>query len=801
MLRNYLTIAFRNLLRHRIFSLVNVFGLAIGMAACLLILQYVRFELSYDRFHAQGSRIYRIPSGSYLAGGALDYIDAGNSPAVGPALKREFPEVADFVRLNPFYDGAVIANGDVKFREEKLYYADPSVLTVFSFPFLKGDCLTALQSPNTVVLTETTARKYFGAEDPVGKVILLNGKKSLMITGVLKDIPVNSHLQFGLLVSFSTFAQGVKENLEENWGWYNFFTYVLLRPQADPKAVEAKLPAFVEKHKGDEMRKNNYWEKFILQPLSDIHLNSSIAYEVDVRGDRKSVYSLAIIAAFILLIAWVNYVNLSTAKATERAKEVGVRKVTGASRSQLIRQFLLESIFLNVLAALLAGLITAIFLPFFGQLVGKTVPFALLDDLPSTLGMLAALGTGTLLSAFYPAFVLSAFKPIFALKGSSSGTRQGAFLRKSLVVFQFAASIALIAGTLVVYQQLEFMRKQEVGMNLAQTLVIRAPNVRDSTYAENKEVFKTELLRNAAVRSATISSDIPGEKIINATGDVWREGAKIRSTGTYALNFVDKDFVPSFQLDLVAGRNFSATDKQAVLLNEAAIQLLGFKSAQEAIQQKITLRDDEKTIIGVVKNFHQESLRNRFEPTILVGSKARSSYFSLKVNPENLAETIAATKATYDRYFPGNPFEYFFLDEFFSRQYQADQQFGRVFGVFTALAIGVAALGLFGLASFMATQRTKEIGIRKVLGATVTNIVGLLSRDFLKLVLIAFLLAIPVAWYTMNQWLQNYAFRIQIGWWVFVLAGIFALFIALLTISYQALNAALANPVKSLRTE
>ncbi|MBC7923514.1 MAG: ABC transporter permease, partial [Ferruginibacter sp.] len=657
MLRNYLTIALRNLLRHRAFSFINIFGLAIGMAACLLILQYVRFELSYDRFHERGDRIYRLPAASYLSSGALDYVDAGNSPAAGPALKREFPEVADFVRLNPLYGGAVIANGDVKFREEKLYYADPSVLNVFSFSLLKGDARTALRSPNTIVLTQTTARKYFGAADPMGKVILLNGNRSLIVTGVLKDIPVNSHLQFGLLVSFPTLAQGKNRNLEEDWGWYNFFTYVLLRPNADPKAVEAKLPAFVERHKGDEMRKNNYGEKFILQPLSDIHLDSSIAYEVEVRGDRKSVYFLAIVAAFILLIAWVNYVNLSTAKATERAKEVGVRKVTGASRSQLIRQFLLESVFLNALAVLLAGLVTAAFLPFFGQLVGKKLPFSLLEDLPFTLGMLAALGTGTLLSAFYPAFVLSSFRPIFALKGMSAGTRQGVFLRKSLVVFQFAASIALIVGTLVVHQQLRFMRKQDTGMNLAQTLVVRAPKVRDSTYAENKKVFKNELLRNAAVGSATMSSCVPGEKIVDATGDVWITGTQTRSTGTYSLNYVDQDFLPSFQLGLVTGRNFSATDQQAVLLNEAAVRLLGFRTAREALQQKITVRGDEKTIIGVVKNFHQESLQNRFEPIVLLESGDRFSYCSLKVNPVNLAETLAATKAAYEAHFPGNPFE------------------------------------------------------------------------------------------------------------------------------------------------
>lgn len=804
MLLNYFKIALRNLLRHKLFSLINILGLAIGMAACLLILQYVHFELSYDTFHRNGKDIYRVPVEYYLANGQRDYIEAAAPPAMGPTLKQDFPEVADMARI--FADNVIMTYQNTRFWEEKIYYADPSFLSVFSFPLINGDARTALSEPNTLVLTESAARKYFGKDEPVGKIIQLDGQQNLLVTGVLQDVPVNSHLQFSALISFATLEQREQGNLYSHgndWGWYNFFTYLRLKPQVNADRFAAKLPAFIQKYQGEDMRAKNYGLRLFLQPLSDIQLNNTVSYEKDVRGNRQAVYFLAVIALFIVVIAWVNYVNLSTARAAERAKEVGIRKVVGSTRLQLIQQFLLESVLINLIAVTVAVFLAYALLPFFGSLVGKNIPFTFWQDERFTLLSLGLLLTGTVASAFYPAFVLSSFKPVRVLKGNTLVGNQGIWLRRSLVVVQFAASVALIIGTLVVYRQLQFMRRQELGVNIDQTLIIRGPQIQDSTYATGKFTFQTELLRHPGVRSVTFSNQVPGEEVTNTAGNVHRKGEKGKE-GNYSLVWIDYNFIPAYQLKMVAGRNFSAqfgTDRQAVVLNETAVRALGFRTAQAALNQVVIVRNQEKTVVGVVKDYHQRSLQNRHEPMVFIGDLSRAEYFSIKINSANSREVIAAVKSNYEVRFPGNPFEYFFLDEYFAQQYQADQQFGQAFAFFAGLAIFVACLGLFGLASFTTAQRTKEIGVRKVLGASVADILLLLSKDFIRLLVIAFLVAVPVAWYVMHQWLQNYAFRTDLTWWLFALPALLVLFIALLTVSFQAIKAAVANPVKALRSE
>jgi putative ABC transport system permease protein len=559
MLQNYLTIAFRNLLRHKLFSSLNILGLAIGMAACLLLMQYVSFELSYDSFHENKDRIYRIPVEFYLANGQRAFIEAGGPPALGPALKQDFPEVAEYTRLNWIYDGSVISYRNVRFREERIYYAEPAFLRMFSYPLLKGNSQTALNEPNTIVLTESTARKYFGKEEPLAKINSMDGKQNLLVTGILKDIPATSQLQFGAIISFATLAKS--ENMN-NWGWYNFFTYIQLKPNVHAKDFEAKLPAFMEKHQGEDMREKNYRSALILQPLSDIHLDNTVSYEVEATGNRQAIYFLAIISLFIVLIAWVNYVNLSTAKATERAREVGIRKVIGSTRKQLIGQFLLESVIMNLIAAAIAVFIAYLALPFFQTLVGKNIPFTFWQNIPFLLAMAGVLVTGMFVSAFYPAFVLSSFKPVRVLKGNMSQGNQGIWLRKSLVVFQFAASVALIIGTLVVYRQLQFMRQQDLGLNVDQTLVIRAPQIRDSTYVTGKFTFKTEVLRHPNIHSAAFSNCVPGEEITD-TGNVRRKGQQGKE-GNYSFFWIDYDYIPAYEMEIVAGRNFSkefGTDK------------------------------------------------------------------------------------------------------------------------------------------------------------------------------------------------------------------------------------------------
>jgi putative ABC transport system permease protein len=806
MLKNYLTIALRNLFRHKLFSAINILGLAIGMAACLLIMQYVSFELSYDSFHKNKDRIYRIPVDNFLVNGQHDYIESASPPALGPALKQDFPEVAEYVRLHWLYDGNILSYKNNRFLEGRIYHAEPSFLSMFSYPLLKGNARTALNEPNTIILTETTARKYFGNEEPIGKVIQFNGKENLLVTGILKDLPVNSHLQFHALISFATFEKQEKGNLysEGNaWGWYNFFTYILLKPNTNADAFAAKLPAFLEKYQGKDMREKNYRIALMLQPLTDVYLNNATSYEVELQGNRQAIYFLSVIALFVIVIAWVNYINLSTAKATQRAREVGIRKVVGSTRPQLIGQFLLESVLMNLIAAAIAFFLAYATLPLFHKLVGKEIPFTFWQDTRIALLSAGILVAGTVASAFYPAVMLSSFKPVRVLKGSKLGSSRDIWLRKSLVVLQFAASVALIIGTMVVYRQLQFMRGQDLGVNVDQMLIIRAPKIRDSTYATSQFTFKTEMLRHPGVQSASFSNCIPGEEITDTAGNVRRKGDKGKE-GNYALVWIDYDFIPAYDLQLVAGRNFSeqfGTDKQAVILNETAARTIGFSTPEEAINQVVIVYNQEKTVVGVVKDYHHRSLQNRHEPTVFIGDLSRSVYFSLKVNTANLPQTIAAAKADYENRFPGNPFEYFFLDEYFNRQYQADNQFGQAFAYFAAIAIFVACLGLFGLASFTTSQRTKEIGVRKVLGASVSDILLLLSKDFMSLVFLSFIIAVPIAWYTMNQWLQNYAFRTSLAWWLFVVPGCLVLLIALLTVSLQTWKAALANPVESLRNE
>jgi putative ABC transport system permease protein len=804
MIRNYLLTTLRGISRRKGFSALNVLGLSIGLAASLLILQYVDDELSYDKFHENKENIYRVEY-DYYRDGERVFQSATAFNSVGPGLKADYPEVENYCRMYLRYGGGVVRYNDISIKETNLFNVEQSFFEVFSYQLVAGDRKTALKEPNTAVVEEETAKKYFGDDNPIGKRIRFGNREEYEITGVIRS-PENSHLKFNFLFSYTTYPkfwpEMTSEEWEKRWGWYDFYNYIQLKPGADPKALEAKLPEFIKKYGRENEIKRT---KFSLQHLPDIHLYSNLIQEARVNGNGQSVYFLMVIALFILVIAWVNYINLSTARAIERAKEVGVRKSVGAARAQLMWQFFSESFVINFAAVVIAIAMLTAAIPFFNLISGKSLTLSILSSayLWYTVGALYLVGSA--LSGLYPAFILSAYQPAKVLKGSMKGSRDGAVLRKSLVVFQFVASVVLIAGTLVVYQQLIFMQNRDLGINIDHTLVIHAPGIsNNATYPDQFNTFRNEMLRHPSVKKMTGSSEVPGNLIY------WTNGAKKIGTDQEAAGTVmyrigvDYDFFDAYENKILAGRVYSrdfTADSSSVIVNRKASDVLGFKNPEEAIGQLIDIGGDTLTVVGVVENYHQEGLKEDFRQTAFSLAPRDHAYYSLKVGTKDMGQTLAYAREKYAQVFPGNPFDYFFLDTFFNRQYKNEQQFGQVFGFFAVLAIFVASLGLFGLASFTAAQRTKEIGIRKVLGSTVPNIFILLSKDFLKLILVANLIAIPLVWYLMNLWLDTFAFRISIGAWIFVIAATSTTLVALITVSYQSISAAIANPVKSLRYE
>ncbi|KAA0231113.1 ABC transporter permease [candidate division KSB1 bacterium] len=814
MLRNYFKIALRDLKKRKTYAALNILGLAIGLGCFLLIFEYVAHERSYDRFQDLGDRIVRVRLDSFR-GGELMWKSATIYPAIAPAMKKDFPEVEDFCRL---HDAELLLANDarnMKFSETKGYFADPSSLRMLEINLQKGDPASALSGPDQIIISEAMAKKYFGDEEPLGKRLTVRdpqGTWSYEVTGVFRDYPRNSHLTIEYLVSYATLGKlarivwGDTTNATEtSWGWYDFYSYILLQPGADWKTLEAKLPAFCDRHLNSRefARNNNIRNELALLPLSDIHLYSNYNQEAEVNGNGRAVSFLFLIAFFIIGIAWINYINLATACSMERAREIGVRKVLGALRVDLIRQFLTESVLLNVIALVVALLAVLELAPVFHKFIGRAEASGF--NLPANywLGTLAIFAAGALLAGLYPAFVLSGYQPGLVLKGVFKNRRNSQALRKGLIVAQFAASVALIAGTMIVYRQVEFMRQQSLGANINQTLVLdAAASLSDSLYQNAFQPFKNEALGISGVKNLTASSSVMGKEIY------WTTSGRrlVADAGTITLFHlgVDYDFVPAYNLELKAGRNFSenfTTDNKTALLNEQAAKQLGFESIESAINQKIRRGGDTLTVIGVVANFHQQGLQKTIDPMIMLLRPNIRGYYSAKIQATEVQATVAALQKIWEKHFPADPFSFYFLDELFDRQYRADMIFGKVFGAFAFLAVLIACFGLLGLSAYNVVQRTKEIGVRKVLGASVVSIAGLLSKDFVKLVLAANLVAWPVAYFAMNRWLQDFAYRVNIGWWVFALAGGAALLIALLTVSLQAIKAALVNPVEALRYE
>jgi putative ABC transport system permease protein len=794
MLQNYVTVALRNLWRHKGFSFINILGLSVGMTACFLIFLYVTFETSYDDFHSKANRIYRIVTDTKTP---TETIKQGRTTTpIAVNLKKDFDEIEETVRFAD--DAYLIRRGNIKFQEKKTVLADSTLFSVFDFPLIAGNKKTALTEPMSIVMSQSSALKYFGKENPIGQQVLLSGAAiPSTITGIMKDIPENSQIQADMFISMSSYKNIYGQpTADSEWTNHSNYTYVLLKPYTNAKALESKLPAFMEFHHGAEAKELQMQDYLSLEPLRDVYLKST--RDGYVTGSITNVYIFSVIAIFILLIACINFINLATARSAERAKEVGIRKVVGAGRYQLARQFIGESVIICIISFVLAVILCALTLPLFNQLAGKTISSNIFDDPTHLLTLFALSLTIGIVAGIYPSLVLSSFKPVSVLKGRFDRGTAGLILRQGLVVFQFTISIALIVGTIVVYSQLKYMRNQNLGFSKDQEIII------NTNYDRNKDVFKQSLKSIPGVLSTTYSSSVPGSFHNSAYSRVENKNGEMQKSNI-DLYLIDYDYIPQYELKLVAGRAFSRdfpTDStEAMIINEAAAKTLGYQTPQEAIGRNFEQWGRKGKIIGVLKDFHYKSLQNVIPPLTMRMEKWAYGTISIKVAAGNLPATITAIESKWNEIIPNRPFEYNFLDDFFNQQYKGEENFGSLFLNFAVLAVFISCLGLLALSSYTTIQRTKEIGVRKVLGATVSNIVNLLSLDFMKLVVIALMIAAPVSWLIMHKWLEGFAYRINISWGVFVLAGLTAVLIAFVTISFHAIKAAIANPVKSLRTE
>jgi putative ABC transport system permease protein len=807
MIRNYIKTAVRSLMKNKGFTAINVLGLALGLATCLLIVFYVFDELSYDRYNVNADRIYRINEAIRFGGIANDY--AVSPPPLAAAMKADYPEVEQIVRFRS-QGGFQVRKGNQEISEMAMIYTDPSIFQVFTLPMIAGNPTNALKEPHTVVITERTALKYFNTTNAVGKIFTFNDTAQYKVTGVIQNVPKQSHFNYDFFLSMSS----LPESRTTVWFSSNFNTYILLRRGADSKAFEAKFPAFFRNHAGPQLESilhlsydkflqgGNYF-KFNLIPLKDIHLHSNRVSELGANGNIEYVYIFSAIAVFILLIACVNLMNLSTARSSNRAREVGVRKVLGSPRKYLVFQFLTESIIVTLVSAIIAVFAAWAALPLFNQLANKELtitPQIIGWLLPVLFFMIIVIGG---LAGSYPAFFLSGFQPIDVLKGKISAGFKGGFLRSSLVVFQFAISIFLIVGTVVIYNQLKYIQNKDLGYNRDHVLTIWNINV----LGDKAKPFKQEIKQLTGVQNATLTGALPTDDYGN-TSTIFKDPVidQKRSVMTQEWN-IDEDYIPTLKIKIIAGRNFSSqilTDSTAIIINETAAKALAFGNP---INQTLYVPQDQNAkilkpyrIIGVVKDFNFKSLRDNVTPLIFFYSEDRGA-LSANINSANIPALLDKIKATWASFAPNEQFNYSFMDADFDSLYRSEQRVSSLSVIFTSLAIIIACLGLFGLAAYAAEQRTKEIGIRKVLGASMSGIVGMLSRDFIKLVLIAIVIASPLAWYAMNYWLQDFAYRINIQWWIIALAGAAAIIIAFVTISFQSIKAALTNPVKSLRSE
>lgn len=803
MLRHFFQIAWRNLLKRKFYSLINIAGLAIGMACCVLITLYLRHELSYDQYHTKSDRIYRVTQTfrSVDQGATLsaptpkDYQVWGCAP-LGPALQADFPEIEKVVQfMSP--SSLLLQHGEKRFQQDNLLFIDSTAFDVFSWKMLYGDPHTALTAPYSIVLTKTVAQKFFGNENPVGKALRFDNQGNFMVTGVMEDVPPNSQFTFNGLISMTTMRK-FRSEIFGWWGYVDFYTYLLLKENSSIQSLQTQSTAFVKRHNSGDKGYVISFEK-----MTEAYLHSVASRQPGPTGSLLNVYLFSCIAVFILLIACINFMNLSTARSLERAKEVGVRKVLGVRPSRLRWQFLFESVLLTLSAAIIALILARPGIALIGKLSGKDISYEnFFTPMLFVYMTLFAVVVG-ILAGIYPAWVLSGFRAITVLKGKFSRSGEGVSFRKVLVVFQFTLSIALIAGTIIVYTQLKYLNNQDLGFQKDQMMILDFEG--DEKVQQNIERIKKAIADQPGVISVAASRAVPGEFLPNAGTNIQTPDGQMGHRGPLIYE-IDFDFIPVYNIQVVAGRAYSRlypTDSaQGMVINEAAAKLYGYTNPADAVGKKFDQWRRQGTVIGVVKDFNFRSLHQAVEPlTLRYGYPQNLNRISVSIKGDNIPGTLAHLRKTWDRLVPHRPMLYHFLDESFNGQYQADQHFGQLFTFFSCLAICIACLGLLGLSTFMAQQRVKEIGVRKVLGSSVSGIVILLSKDFIKLVLIAIVIAVPLCTWAMNKWLQDFAYRITIGPVVFIEAGMITVGVALATIAWQSVKAARVNPVQSLRNE
>jgi putative ABC transport system permease protein len=803
MLRNYLTSAYRNLKKTKVYSLINILGLTLGMTICLLLLHYVNYEKSYDSFHKNADRIYRIRYERIDSkGDAVRF--ASCAPPAGKLFREEFQEIEKLTRV--FFYQASVSYEDAKFYEGRIFYADPEFAEIFDFQFLSGDPIKSLAQPGNAFLSETTAKKYFGDADPIGKRFAIDKTEEYQVAGVFKDAPGNSHIKMDFLLPMQNLAQRYGDSYMLAWGHTGMYTYALMRENADIAAFEAKLPEWINE-KVPWLKEIDMIMNLPLQPLDDIHLTSHYMQEYEINGNQNAVTYLTIIAFFIILMAWVNYVNLSTARAMTRAKEVGMRKTIGASRLQLAAQFFTETIIINMIVLVLTIMLTEAARPFFNTLTGMPLSVHAWIQPWFWPAIIILFAVGIILSGIYPVFAMASFKPIVAFQSNTSSVSQGFTLRKLLITFQFAMALVLLICTFTIYDQISYMRQQELGFDVEQLLVFKSPRVRPENVEDRFRQFKEELKKDQTISDACHVTEVPGKQLYWDAGGIHKKGADPSEGKNYQNVGVDYNFLDVFDVKMLAGRTFSrdfSTDTSSIILNETAVSHMGWESIDEAMNGQVSYWGKIFKIVGVISDYHQQSPKAAYEPTLYLlrptGRGVRGQ-FAIKINTKDVRESLQFVEAKYTDFFPGNPFEYFFLDDYFNQQYQADELFGRVFTLFAFLAMIITALGILGMSALNVAKRTKEIGVRKILGASIGKILYLLSKEYVKWVAVSCIIAWPLAWYAMHLWLRGFANHITIGWWSFIASAVIALAISLLTVTIQAWKAAVANPVETLRYE
>jgi putative ABC transport system permease protein len=806
MFKNFVVFSVRNLYKSRIFTLINITGLALGIACFLLIISYVLFEYSYDNFQTDLQRIYRVESLFFKGDNITDNWPSSTN-GYAPAMHMNFPEIQDFTRINWHDSYRTIRYDNNKFREKHVCFADSNFFTFFSYPVIKGNPQTCLIEPNSIVISKSIARKIFNEKDPMNKILIISTLRytyHCIVTGVFEDVPDNSSLRFDALISWETSPLWMRDF----WYLHESYTYVKIDVPAQVVAVEEKFPELAEQYKTNDALKDLKWAVDLV-PMKDIHLTSAKPYEIDTKGNRKAVNFFSIVAIIILVIAWINYINLTTARAIDRAKEVGIRKVSGSSKFQLLSQCMLDAFIVNIFA-----LITALIFVFIGKtliskIVGDIFNFDFWFTETFLYSVLCVFIMGVFGAGTYPAIVISGFKPIRVLKGRFIHSRGGNLYRKILSVVQFGASFILIAGTIIVYKQIQFMRDKDPGINIEKLLVLEAP-VQTDDYEQKIETFKKELRRIPGVEKVTGSGTVAGMQVAKFLANRPYH-ANASEDRLYEMLMTDYDFIDTYGLEIISGRNFDRdrpSDLKGLILNESSVRQFGFADAESAINEKIHLeinRNEPNEVIGVIKDYHQQSLQNSFTPIIIFMDPEYSwipiEYYSIRFNTRNKDQIMNESRRIWDSFFPESSFDYFFLDEFYNQQYKMDVQYGKIFTIFSIIAIFIAVLGLLGLSIYSTSQRTKEIGIRKVLGASESSIYQMLAKEIVLLITVATLIAIPATYFAMAKWLNSYAFKINPPLWAFFVPILVLLIISLTTISKILLDATRTNPVNTLRYE